>query len=80
MMTARVLGLSVPDSFIINTGTAQEWEVLFATQHYDRRIPINTQQIDGLLKNHSADPIVDQLKLWKIIVYDYLIGNTDNHI
>lgn len=33
-----------------------------------------------LLRNYSTDPITDQIELWKIIIYDYLIGNTDNHI
>ena len=27
-----------------------------------------------------SNPITDQLKLWDILVYDFLIGNTDNHI
>ena len=33
-----------------------------------------------LLREKSARPIDDQLKLWKIIVFNYLIGNTDGHI
>lgn len=33
-----------------------------------------------VLRNHSKDPIEDQLKLWDMIVYDFLVGNTDNHI
>ncbi|MBP5451164.1 MAG: HipA domain-containing protein [Treponema sp.] len=33
-----------------------------------------------ILKNHSSNPIEDQLKLWKITIFNYLIGNTDNHI
>lgn len=33
-----------------------------------------------LLRDYSADPIEDQLMLWDKIVFDYLIGNTDNHI
>ena len=33
-----------------------------------------------LIRNHSSNPIDDQLKLWDIIIFDYLIGNTDNHI
>ena len=28
----------------------------------------------------SSDPIQDQLKLWDVIVFNYLIGNTDAHI
>ena len=34
----------------------------------------------GLLRRCSANPIEDQIKLWNLIIFDYLIGNTDNHI
>ena len=33
-----------------------------------------------LLRKYSANPIEDQLKLWEIVVYNYLLGNTDSHI
>ena len=33
-----------------------------------------------LLKTHSANPLEDQLKLWDLTVFNYLIGNTDNHL
>lgn len=33
-----------------------------------------------ILRKYSADPVTDQLRLWDIIVFDYLIGNTDAHI
>lgn len=117
LLTAAAMGITVPDSFIINTGTAQEWEVLFATRRYDRAITADSRYIDGkicpwrlhqedfaqalgipssdkyekqpggylrrmfeLLRNYSADPIADQITLWKIVIFDFLIGNTDNHI
>lgn len=38
------------------------------------------QKMFALLKNYSSSPIVDQLKLWDICIYNYLIGNADNHI
>ena len=34
----------------------------------------------SLLRTFSSDPLTDQLKLWDICVFNYLIGNTDNHI
>ena len=34
----------------------------------------------ALLRKYSLDPIADQLKLWDIVIFNYLIGNTDNHI
>ena len=34
----------------------------------------------ALLRRVSSNPIEDQLKLWRILIFDYLIGNTDNHL
>ena len=34
----------------------------------------------SLIRTHCADPVVDQLKLWDMIVFHFLIGNTDAHI
>ena len=33
-----------------------------------------------LLRRVSENPIADQLQLWNQLLFDYLIGNTDNHI
>ena len=38
------------------------------------------KQMFDLLRTYSGDPITDQLRLWDIIVFNYLIGNTDSHI
>lgn len=32
------------------------------------------------MKKYSSNPMEDQLKLWDICVFNYLIGNTDDHI
>jgi serine/threonine-protein kinase HipA len=117
LLTAKNCGIDIPKSFIINTGSGEENEVLFATERYDRAFSENPIVIDGLkcparlhqedlaqalgilasdkyekkpsgylkkmfelLKMYSSDPIRDQLKLWDIIVFNYLIGNTDAHI
>ena len=117
LLTAARCGIEVPESFIINTGTGDEDEVLFATRRYDRVIPEDTRRISGLpcpmrlhqedfaqamgipsarkyeaaedhylfgmfdlLRKHAADPIQDQLKLWELLVFNCLIGNTDAHI
>ncbi|MDO4179143.1 MAG: HipA domain-containing protein [Phascolarctobacterium sp.] len=34
----------------------------------------------SVLRNYSARPLDDQLKLWDLVVYNYLVGNTDNHL
>ena len=33
-----------------------------------------------LLRKYSANPIEDQMRLWEILLFDFLVGNTDNHI
>jgi len=38
------------------------------------------EKIFDLIRNYSVNPIDDQLKLWDILIYDFLVGNTDNHI
>lgn len=33
-----------------------------------------------ILMNYSSNPIEDQLRLWDICLFNYFLGNTDNHI
>lgn len=117
LMTAKNVGIEIPNSFVINIGTGRDEDVLFATERYDRRFAQNTKKADGLrvpyrlhqedfsqamgisaankyerdhagylrkmfdiLREYSSNPIEDQLKLWDLCVFNYLIGNTDNHI
>lgn len=117
MMTASKCGIEVPDSFIIDLGSGEDKEVLYATRRYDRTFegtvdtiaglpcPLRLHQEDfsqalgipsakkyekehagymrrmfELLRQFSANPIVDQQKLWDMIVFCYLLGNTDAHI
>ena len=116
LMTAKKLGIDVPESFIVTTNGDDE-TVLFATKRYDRKFIENGKILDGkvvphrlhqedfaqalgiasvdkyeknneeymkklfdVIRAHSADPMTDSLKLWDICVFNYLIGNTDNHI
>ena len=117
LLTAKKLGIEIPESFIIHPGTPQEESALFATRRYDRKIDEGNKRLNDLilpkrlhqedfaqalgiaatdkyekdhggyakklfemLRNYSSDPIADQIKLWDICVYNYLVGNTDNHI
>lgn len=117
LSTAAKCGIDIPHSFIINTGTGEEHEVLFATERFDRVFSDQSQLINGLprplrlhqedfaqamgipasqkyekdfsghmrgmfdiLRRYSGDPVKDQLRLWDIIVFNYLIGNTDAHV
>lgn len=117
ILTAGKLGIEVPDSFIINTGSFGDGDVLFATRRYDRvwnaapktagglPMPLRLHQEDfgqalgipaaakyerpgehhfrdmfDLLRRVSSDPIADQLKLWDLVVFNFLLGNTDAHL
>ena len=51
-----------------------------AKDKYEKAPSQYMQKMFNLLKNHSANPIEDQQALLKIIVFNYLIGNTDCHI
>ena len=119
LLTAKKLGIDVPESFIITTSekSTSDEKILFATKRYDRIIKDGCRECDGLkvpyrlhqedfaqalgissadkyekaggeylkrmfalVKNQFANPMEDTIKLWKIVIFNYLIGNTDNHI
>lgn len=48
MMTAGKLGLDIAKSFIINTGSGDDSDVLFATERYDRRFCDSCVYVSGL--------------------------------
>lgn len=117
ILTARKVGIDVPDTFIINTGNFADEDVLFATARYDRVWSHHPAMVDGLpmplrlhqedfaqalgipasakyerqgqhyfrdmfrvLRQYSSEPIQDQLKLWDLTVFNFLLGNTDAHL
>ncbi len=51
-----------------------------ASAKYEREPGSYLKGMFEILRKYSADPIADQLKLWDIIVFDFLIGNTDAHV
>lgn len=116
LLTAKNLGIDIPESFIITTDDNEE-NVLFATKRYDRKFVNSNKIVSGMpvprrlhqedfsqalgiaaskkyeknnegymkrlfdvIRSYSADPMTDALRLWDICVFNYLIGNTDNHI
>lgn len=117
LMTAKNMGIEIPDSFVVNVGAGRDEDVLFATRRYDRIQKENAKKVNGfavpyrlhqedfsqamgiaaihkyehdnagylkkmfdILRQYSSEPMADQIKLWDICVFNYLIGNTDNHI
>lgn len=47
---------------------------------YEKNQDRYLERIFDTIKSYSVNPISDQLKLWDICIFNYLIGNTDNHI
>lgn len=48
LLTGKYLGIEIPESFIINTGGADDADVLFATKRYDRKIFPKAHTMNGL--------------------------------
>ena len=48
LMTAKNLGLDVPDSFIVDTGSDSSEDVLFASRRFDRVFSENSRYISGM--------------------------------
>ena len=51
-----------------------------ASNKYEKNNEGYLKKLFNVICAHSADPMTDSLKLWDICVFNYLIGNTDNHI
>ncbi len=52
-----------------------------ASDHkYEKNNDNYLKKLFEIIKNYSSNPIEDQIKLWDICIFNYLIGNTDNHI
>lgn len=51
-----------------------------AMAKYERAGDDYLRRVTSLVRDYSADPIQDQLRIWDLCIYNYLIGNTDNHI
>lgn len=51
-----------------------------AERKYEKEHAGYLNRMFRLLRACSADPMRDQLKLWDMVTFHYLIGNTDGHI
>lgn len=51
-----------------------------AARKYEEAGDEYLKRMFALLRRYSAEPITDMLKLWDIVVFNYLIGNTDAHV
>ncbi|MCQ2521056.1 MAG: HipA domain-containing protein [Lachnospiraceae bacterium] len=51
-----------------------------ANEKYEKNNAGYMKKIFDLIGQYSSNPIEDQMKLWEMSIFNYLIGNTDNHI
>lgn len=51
-----------------------------ASRKYEKNYSGYMRGMFDILRRYSADPVRDQMRLWDIIVFNYLIGNTDAHV
>ena len=51
-----------------------------AAEKYEAQGQKRMKAMFELLRKYSSDPIEDQLKLWDIIIFNRLAGNTDGHV
>lgn len=51
-----------------------------ASQKYEKNGKDYLAEAFELIKNYSSNPIEDQIRLWDLCIFNYLIGNTDNHV
>ena len=52
-------------------GFARKYEA--EGEHYLR-------DVCAVIRNHSSDPLADLRRVWRIVCFDWLIGNTDAHL
>lgn len=74
----RVNGLSIParlhqEDFCQATGTLGEHKYEEGNRSY-------LDLVAGVLRDHSTEPVADLLKIWDIVVFNYLVGNCDAHL
>lgn len=73
-----ISGLKVPfrlhqEDFAQALGISSENKYELNDEHYLKRMM-------DLIRNYSADPMTDMLKLWDAVIFGYILGNTDGHL
>jgi serine/threonine-protein kinase HipA len=51
-----------------------------AADKYERPGQDYLQKIFRCILSYSANPMADALELWRLCIFNYFVGNTDNHI
>ncbi len=71
-------GLAVP--FRLHQEDFAQALAIPAADKYELEGANHLRDMFALLRRVSSNPVEDQLKLWNILIFDVLIGNTDNHL
>lgn len=71
-------GLSVP--FRLHQDDFAQAMGISSSDKYEKNNDGYLKRVFDIIRIYSAAPIEDQLRLWDICIFNYLIGNTDNHI
>lgn len=74
----QINGLAVP--YRLHQEDFSQALGIAASEKYEKNNGGYLKKMFDLIRNYSASPLEDQMKLWDICVFNYLVGNTDNHI
>ena len=76
--SGRISGLSAP--FRLHQEDFAQALGINSIDKYEQNDEHYLKRMTDLLRNYSADPMSDILKLWDAVVYSFLLGNTDGHL
>lgn len=74
----KINGLSVP--YRLHQEDFSQAMGISAHNKYESENTGYLKMMFEIIRQKSFNPIADQLKMWDICIFNYLIGNTDNHI
>ena len=74
----KINGLAIP--YRLHQEDFSQALGIAASEKYEKNNDGYLKKMFDIIRNYSASPLEDQMKLWDICVFNFLIGNTDNHI
>lgn len=74
----KINGLTVP--FRLHQEDMAQAMGISSAHKYEHNKDGYLRKVFEILRYYSSDPITDQQRMWDIEIFNYMIGNTDNHI
>lgn len=74
----KIKGLSVP--YRLHQEDFSQAMGISSINKYESNNAGYLKMMFEIIRKNSFNPIADQLKMWDICIFNYLIGNTDNHV